>query len=236
VAKPTMYGSSETSDLTNIALDILADLCTQEREKFRYGLASDSRYAYELFRRALYECNEHAWQVLYQQYASLVEHWIQRNGAFRNSLEQSETLVSEAFTRFWHAIPPERFASFPNTASLLHYLHICAGSVVIDNVRSSNRFLPTDQWTHNHVPQVAPDEEVLERMNQQELWSYITTLLKSEAEYVVMFDSFVNGLKPRDICARHRELFSHVKDVYMIKQNVLARLSRDRRLRELLAS
>lgn len=233
MANPSI-DNAETFDLTNIDIGMLTELCTQEREKFRYGQASDSRYAYELFRRALYECNQHAWQILYQQYASLVDHWIQRNVAFRNSLEQSETLVSEAFTRFWHAIPPERFASFPNTASLLHYLHICAGSVVIDNVRSANRFISADQWSHNHVPQVAPDEEVLERMNQQELWSYITTLLKSEAEYVVMFDSFVNGLKPRDICARHSELFSQVKDVYMIKQNVLARLSRDRRLRDLL--
>ncbi len=222
-------------DPVQMDLPMLLRQCLAEREHFRHGRPSDSRYAYELFRRALLERDEAAWEALYSHYRALVERWVQSNGAFSRSNERSDTLVCEAFARFWHAIPHTRFTRFPNAAALLHYLQLCASCVVIDSARVGARLVSVGIRPLGDMRQRAPEEEVLERMTREDLWRHISKLLHGEAERVVVFDSFVSGLKPRDICARRRDLFASVQDVYMVKHNVLARLSRDQSLRGLLS-
>jgi hypothetical protein len=49
---------------------------------------------------------------------------------------------------------------------------------------------------------------------------------------VVLFNSFVLGMKPNDIYTRRTDLFSSVNDVYNVKRNVLGRLSRNQDLRQ----
>jgi len=43
----------------------------------------------------------------------------------------------------------------------------------------------------------------------------------------VVYGTYVLDLKPRELCRRYRSVFSSVREVYRIKQNVLARLRRD---------
>ena len=62
------------------------------------------------------------------------------------------------------------------------------------------------------------------------------TQLNSEAERVVVFRSFVLGMKPGDIYNEYQHLFQNINDVYNVKRNVLGRLSRDPELRQMLAS
>jgi hypothetical protein len=209
--------------------------CGAENERFRSGQPSDPSYAYELFRRALVECDDGAWNHLYELYHALVEHWVCKNAAFELSGETSDALAGEAFARFWQAIPPARFAQFPSAAALLHYLQLCTSCVVIDSVRAAARLAPAELALLGDTHQRAPDEEVLERIRRVELWRYIGQRLNSEAERVVISDSFVYGLKPSAIQARRPDLFASVNDVYMVKRNLIERLSRDRGLRALLA-
>src|SRR5205085_1783568 len=119
------------------------------------------------------------------------------NGAFACSGESSEYFVGAAFTKFWRAIS-ERFDQFPTLAALLHYLQLCAGSVVIDSVRTQSwaEMLPEEAISSGSVPQSRPDEEAMQRVNCQEFWVYINTQLNSEAERVVVFRSFVLGMRP----------------------------------------
>src|SRR5262249_19526760 len=155
-----------------------------------------------LFRRALVEGDDEAWIALYELYHMLVEHWVCKNAAFEASGETSEALAGEGFARFWQAIPPARFAHFPSAATLLHYLQLCASSVVIDNARASARMTPVELAPVGDTHQRAPDEEVFERIRREELWRYIGKRLNSEAERVVIGDSFVYGMKPSAIQAR----------------------------------
>src|SRR6476660_8801948 len=53
-----------------------------ESERFYRGHQHDTRFAYELFRRALVEHNEIAWEHIYVHDSPLVESWIRRSGAF----------------------------------------------------------------------------------------------------------------------------------------------------------
>jgi DNA-directed RNA polymerase specialized sigma24 family protein len=182
------------------------------------------------------ERNEQAWEQLYLHYSGLVEGWIRRSGAFNSSGESSEYFVVGAFTKFWRALSPERFASFPTLASLLQYLQLCATSVVIDSVRAQSwsEMLPEETITPNHGPQTSPDEEAVSRVDRQEFWRFIDAQLNNEVERVVVYCSFVIGLTPRAIYAKRSELFSSVNDVYNIKRNVLGRLSRNTQLRQMM--
>ena len=212
--------------------------CSTESERFYRGQQHDTRYSYELFRRALVDRNEAAWVQLYYHYNGLVEGWVRRSGAFISSGESSEFFVVGAFTKFWRAITPERFDSFPTLASLLHYLQLCTTSVVIDSVRTQSwsEVVPEETMGAAAVPQSSPDEEAVNRVHREEFWRLIDAQLHDEIERVVVYSSFVLGLTPRAIFAKWNDLFKSVNDVYNVKRNVLGRLGRNAQVRQLLAS
>jgi hypothetical protein len=227
----------DTLDPNRMDLAALVRSSLAESERFYRGHQHDTGFAYELFRRALVERNEIAWEHIYTQYSPLVESWVRRSGAFSSSGETSEFFIGAAFTKFWRAIT-ERFEQFPTLASLLSYLQLCAGSVVIDSVRAQSwaEMLPEEAIPFGHAAPASPDEEAMERVNCEEFWSYVDMQLNSEAERVVVFRSFVLGMKPSDIYNDHQHLFQNVNDVYNVKRNVLGRLSRNPELRQLLTS
>ncbi len=222
------------TEIERMSLTILERHCAIEGERFYRGQPHDTRFGYELFRRALVERDEIAWEYIFNQYRGLVESWVRRSGAFASSGETSEFFVVSAFTRFWQAISAERFASFASLAALLHYLQLCASCVVIDSVRAQSwaEMMPEEAIVFARSPYSSPDEEAMERVNRTEFWEYINALLNDEAERVVLFNSFVMGMKPGDIYARRTDLFSSVNDVYNVKRNVLGRLSRNQDLRQ----
>jgi DNA-directed RNA polymerase specialized sigma24 family protein len=224
-------------DPRQMSLAVLARHCAAESEHFYRGRSHDTRFAYELFRRAVVERDEMAWEHVYIHYSPLVEGWVRRSGAFASCGESSEFFVGAAFTKFWRAMSPERFATFPTLAALLQYLQLCTSSVVIDSVRAqswsemvSDEALPPSQQPH-----VSPDEQALERLQRAEFWRMINTLLNDDAERAVVIGSFVLGLKPGEIYDDRPELFGAVGDVYNVKRNVLSRLSRNPELRRRLA-
>jgi DNA-directed RNA polymerase specialized sigma24 family protein len=230
--------SVDPAALAQMDLATLVRRCAAESERFYRGQQHDTCFSYELFRRALVLRDEAAWEQLYHHYSSLVEGWTRRSGAFTSSGESSEYFVVGAFTKFWRAITPERFAAFPTLASLLQYLQLCATSVVIDSVRAQSwsEMLPEETISPHHGPQTSPDEEAMSRVDREEFWRFINEQLNSECERVVVYCSFVLGLTPRAIYAKRGELFSSVNDVYNVKRNVLGRLSRNQQLRQLIAS
>lgn len=230
-------GAADTADPTHLELPLLMRRCLAESDRFYRGCSHDTQFAYELFRRAIVEGNEVAWEYIYTHYSSLVESWVRRSGAFASSGESSEYFVGAAFTKFWRAIS-QRFDQFPTLASLLHYLQLCAGSVVIDSVRAQSwaEMLPEEALPTGAVTQPAPDEEAMQRVDCEEFWNYINTQLNSEAERIVVFRSFVMGMKPGDIYNDRQDLFQSINDVYNVKRNVLGRLSRNPELRSMLAS
>ena len=121
----------DASMISHMDLSGLEYHCAIESERFYRGQPHDTRFAYELFRRALVNRCERAWEILFNQYRVLVESWVRRSGAFASSGETSEFFVISAFTRFWQAVNPERFGSFTSLAALLHYLQLCASCVAV---------------------------------------------------------------------------------------------------------
>ena len=227
--------SVDAAELAHMDLAVLLRHCLAESERFYRGIQHDTRFAYELFRRAIVEHNDVAWEHIYTHYSPLVESWVRRSGAFTSSGESSEYFVGAAFTKFWRAMSPERFATFPTLAALLHYLQLCTSSVVIDSVRTQSwaEMVSDDDLPPGQTPQVSPDEQALERVERGEFWREIEGLLNDDAERAVVIGSFVLGLKPGEIYDRRPDLFGCINDVYNVKRNVLSRLSRNTTLRGL---
>jgi DNA-directed RNA polymerase specialized sigma24 family protein len=232
-AQPSGARPSSAIDLSRIDLGALMRRCAVESRLFYSHQEYDPRFAYELFRRALVERNEDAWEHLYQHYFQLVDHWVRRTGAFTVSGETSDFFVSAAFTRFWRAIPADRFSSFPNLASLLNYLRRCASCVVIDSARAHSYadLLPEECINWNTQKLSHADEEATERVSRAEFWQMVDALLQNEAERVIVRCSFLLGMKPGDIFAQRSDLFADVAEVYSLKRNILVRLRRNPELK-----
>ncbi|MGQ9925384.1 MAG: RNA polymerase sigma factor [Chloroflexaceae bacterium] len=226
---------STLAQLDRMDLPNLARRAWREGQRFYRREDYDQRYAYELFRRALVEGDNAAWHCIFEQYTPLVEHWVRRTGAFTVSGETSDYLVGAAFIRFWRAVPPERFETFPTLAALLNYLRRCAVCVVIDAARSQSfaELLPEEQvnWNQQRLGQI--DDEATARVSREEFWQLIDGMLTSEAERVVVHGSFMLGMKPGEIYARWHNLFGSVEEIYMLKRHILTRLRRSPELQQL---
>jgi DNA-directed RNA polymerase specialized sigma24 family protein len=222
--------------LARLTLTGIAHRCAQETELFFQRLRSDSQYCYELFRRAIVERDQRAWAFLYEHYRTLVIGWIRRHPSFPSSGEETQFFVNRTFERMWSALTPQKFERFPTLSALLRYLQLCVHSTILDHAQAAERhalLAATD--TEQEIPVTSDavvEEEVLSQMGQQAFWQEVQSRLHGEHEVRVVYDSFVLGLKPRQILERAPNLFSDVKEVYQVKENVLSRFKRDADLRE----
>jgi DNA-directed RNA polymerase specialized sigma24 family protein len=232
---PHPLAASAASEPRGMDLTSLARRALAESRRFYRHEEYDPRYAYELFRRALVERDDAAWALIFEQYTPLVEHWVRRTSAFTVSGETSDFFVSAAFTRFWRAIPAERFSSFPSLASLLNYLRRCATCVVIDSARAHSYadLLPEEAVNWNNQRMAYADEEATEQVSREEFWRLVDGLLTNEAERVIVRCSYLLGMKPSDIFAEWGRLFGCIEDVYTLKRGILTRLRKSPELRGL---
>lgn len=220
--------------LEGLSLPQLSERCAKESDLFFNHKAHDPRFCYELFRRAIVEGDHLAWEAIHLRYARLVRSWVERHQLLPVCQEEGDFLVNEAFTKMWSAISPSRFAAFPDLKSLLRYLQLCVGSVIIDCSRASEiEMEQLEEWAES--PSTHPDGEraALDNIHRQELWGYLRSQMKSEQEFQLLWASFVLGMKPAEIVENDPEQFPHVEFVYSLKEAILTRLKRDERLAQL---
>jgi hypothetical protein len=206
--------------------------CAEETDKFLRRQNADPRYCYELFRRAIRERDEHAWQCVYQRYTAQVGRWVERHPAFVSTGEDREYFVNRAFERLSSSLTPD----FPcsELRQVLRYLQMCVHSVIMDHVRAAEHAVICAQV---ELPESAPlpdagvESQVVDGIDRDQLWQVVSELCGGEQEYAVMYASYVLGLKPAELCRRDPRAFPSVQSVYRIKENVLARLRRDPRLK-----
>jgi DNA-directed RNA polymerase specialized sigma24 family protein len=173
-----------SSDFTALTLAGLTHRCAQETELFFKRHVYDPAYCYELFRRALLERNQRAYECLYTQYQPLVAGWVERHPSFPGADEEVQYFVNRAFEKMWHALGAEKFSRFGDLKALLSYLKLCTHSAVIDFARArrlalldeeSSDAALTIQAGHDDV-----EEEVIDEGAQQEFWRQINLRLADE--------------------------------------------------------
>ena len=222
----------------SLSMASLAQHCAEESDHFFHRREHDPRYCFELFRRAIVKRDERAWSYLCDNYRPLVSGWVRRNRAFASSGEEIDYFVNGAYAKMWSAMPAEKFADFEDLKSLLRYLQLCVSSVVMDHARGAEYH----EMLEDLPPGVeesdaeAVEDVALARKEREDFWQAIGQRLNDDKERLVLHYSYVVGFKPGQIYDERREMFDDVREIYRIKENVLARLRRDTGLQELLMS
>ncbi len=230
--------SHEEREPKNLSLIDLAHHCAEETEFFFQHRDHDTRYCFELFRRAIHQGDQSAWKTIYDQYEPLVAGWVRQHRGFEASGEEAQFFVTGAFAKISSNLTSEKFAKFSDLQPLLYYLKMCVHSVITDYNRVAGgvfQQVSLDQLSlHTRDADPATEEIVMTGFDNRALWSQLTDRLNDEKERLVMHGVFVLALKPRELCDHYADKFSDVEEVYRIKQNVLARLRRDAAFRKLL--
>ena len=224
-------------DLQHLTVDDLAKRCAQETELFFRHQLRDSKYCFELFRRAIRDANQFAWDMIYAQYRSLVTGWVKNSTAFQVSSEQVEYFVNGAFAKIAVILTAEKFGRFEEIGSLLRYLKMCVHSVIVDHNRLADQvnLYPLEDAENEASTDPTLESQTMERAYRQTFWELVSRRLQDEKERMVMQGLFILALKPRELYKRARHMFSDVDEIYRVKQNILARLGRDPEFGKLLA-
>lgn len=222
--------SLSTVDPGSSPLSKLIRQCAEQTERFRQRLQHDPGFCYELFRRALCERCEPAWDALFRQYESQVRRWVGTGFRLRGAMLEAEDVVNESFTRFWRAITAENFERFGTLKALLGYLQRCTITALIDMTRGhefeQTEFDPgTESATHG-----APTVNPIDPLDRDQFWNDIIARLNGRAEVQLVIATFVYGYQPAQLADHWPDLFPDAATVYRIKERVLKRLGRDERL------
>ena len=217
--------------IQQLALTSIGRRCAQETENFFNRQKNDPRYCFELFRRAILERSQHAWELICTQYQPIVAKWVERHPSFSATGEEIAYFVNSALTKMWLMITPDKFDHFSDLKSLLRYLQLCVNSVVIDYLRSRQHIMFENQVELSKTNTKAADpmieDQAIAKAHREELWQSLNRHLRNEQEYRVIYASFILALKPRQILAEFSDTFHTVNEIYRIKENVIARLRRD---------
>jgi hypothetical protein len=215
----------------HLTLNDLAQLCAQETEHYYQHRDHDPRFCFELFRRAIGEQDQSAWESISTQYQPMVTGWVRQHPAYESSGEEAEYFVNGAFARIASHLTPDKFGGFPDLGYLLRYLKMCVHSVIVDYSRAAEQSRLhaslEDLSVEVRAPAPAIEDEVSEALQNQELWQWIHDRLNDEKERLVVHGLIVLAMKPRELYDQFPAVFSSVDEIYQIKQNVLARLRRD---------
>jgi hypothetical protein len=205
-------------DIRQFPLVYIANRCQLETKKFLRGQPSDSRYGYELWRRALQERDEQAWSNVYSQYERLVIRYILRHPSFGYCYEQAEAFVPEVFVNMWRAIPPQRFSQFATLAALLKYLQVCTHRLITNKCPARASVLR---------------EEAESRIDPHKFWlcaeKWVEKQKRATPEarqkrLIVIRERFRDGREPAQIALRHPELFADKEEVFAVTKYLWKRL------------
>jgi hypothetical protein len=224
-------------DLKSAPLEVVWAQARAQEASFVHGETSDGAAGLELFRRAIAECDEDAWAAVITVYRGLLVAQAQRQMLRRLVDEDDGFCADRAFQRFWRATRTGRMEGFSDLASILKYLKLCLGSVLLDaaRVRRRQAYVSIDEMPPDAPVIDDPSAAIVGQIAGRELWQAVERELRDESERIVAQLSFVAGLSPREIRARHPDRFAEVDEVYRLKRNVIDRLRRSQPIQQLLS-
>lgn len=228
--------TSSSTAWREVGLDELRLEAQAQELGFTRGEASDDAAGLELFRRAISDGDEGAWQAIIEIYRGLLVGQAGRRVVRGLVVEDDGFCVDRAFQRFWRASRGGRVHhQFGDLPSILKYLKLCLGSVLLDEARARRRraCLSIDDVPPEACISGDPAAQVIGRLARRELWDVINATLVDANERLVARLSFVGGLSPREILARHPAKFRDVLEVYRTKRNMIERLRRNTTLQQL---
>jgi hypothetical protein len=112
---------SHEIELQLMTVDDLAQRCAQETDFYFNHKNYDSKYCFELFRRAIRNRDGQAWGLVMLQYQPLVTRWVDRwmskHPDFSQFNEETQDFVAQAFERLWVSFTPAKLEKSQNLAA-----------------------------------------------------------------------------------------------------------------------
>jgi hypothetical protein len=219
----------------SLPLTELARNCAQQTLLFFQRVMNDTRYCFEIFRRAVVEKDQQAWDLLHELYSDQLCRWMRRHPRYSACLEDEAYFANRALEKFWQAVPPAQFARFPDLPRLLSYLQMCLHSAISEHVRDlvRARYEVDLEEAEQRAGAGAVENEIVSGKQGTELWRAVAARLNDQREIQVAYDSFVLDLKPSEILTRSPGVYESTREIYRIKENILSRLRRDSELARL---
>lgn len=216
---------------SRLSVDAVAAGCRDEARRAR---RDEAGYCFELFRRALDEGSQAAWQAVAAQYHLLILDWV--HAAKPADPAEVDDAAREALERFWRTLAGrgEPIAvRFAHTGALLKYLQQCAVCAVLDRRRRDARRARLEARLQSQAALApvapGPEELALERVERADVLRRARAWVDAvadPAEREVIALSFGEGLTPAEIAARLPELFADAHLVRQIKERLLRRARR----------
>lgn len=207
--------------------DDIAHNCGAETQRYLNGATnSDTRYCYELFRRAIDDRDETAFTYLCRCYEGLVAQWVRSRLRAPHAPQDIEECVNWAFASMFRSLArTDAFARFSNLESLLSYLRNCAISAA--ETENRRRRSPEIELSEE-MPDVGDDllGVIIRNARNEQIRQIIESALKNDRERTVYECYFNLGLPPRTIYDMYSTLFQNIQDVHRTKQIMLERIGR----------
>lgn len=192
-------------------------------------------FCFELFRRAIVHKDGECWEAIVEHYRGMVLAWLTEMAPTGSIGETNiEELTFCPFTKLWRFYDAASIAEARGVASVLAYLKSCAVTCVQEQLRTlrRRRVVESIDESERPVDRSVADTALLQ-MHQVRIWTTVENNCKDERDRILARLILTTNLKPNEIYAQQPKMFASVDDVYAAKRNLLARLSRDKALREI---
>lgn len=213
----------------SLTISELAEQCQSAVRRYQQSGQSDEIYCFELFRRALLEQDEAAWQAIHSQYQTLVIFWVRNYSRFSQTGEEADFFVNGAFARLWQSgSKAETAAKLDSLGKCLRYLKLCVWSTIEDYLRTRagdalEKSIPLEDYDW---PSPEAETHGEHRLSLSELRQTLWETVQDNREHVAAEESWVYGFTPQQIQQRHSEIFATAEEVSQTKKNILKRLRR----------
>ena len=216
-------------DATKLSNSELAQHCANETHKYTRQQENDTRFCFELSRRALQDENTDAFTHLYRIYIVQIRNWVYQHPLFAATGEEVDYFVQQAIANFYFALRSSHFQGFSHMSAVLKYLKMCVHTAIAEYIR-------TQKITETLDEDVPYPSNMSEHIHQHEIWERITQVLTDERDRRLAYYAFALWLKPADIAESYPHEWQDAREVSVALYNVRGVLRRDARLRELLLS
>lgn len=230
---------SQQIDPRQLTLVGVSFRCRVETHKFLQGKKHDTRYCFELFRRALEvpnsEESKQVWAYVYESYYTLTVRWVSRHQLLKLTGEPADYFANVALTKMWLYFAKETgtFSAFADLRSLLRFLQLCINSEIVDYYRKHVvRIEPEDESEEGMASQPAKTSR-FDAVELEELWQEVYNLTNTELERLWVH-AYFELLLPRRKILKLFPQFNTLKQVKRTQDTFMRRAKRNQRLKHLL--
>ena len=210
---------------SSLALELLAQHCAEETEKYYRRADADPQFCFELLRRALREQQADALTHVARIYERFVIGAVQHHPRFVFTNESAEFFANGALRSFYFALRGPRFDRIRDLPAALSYLRACAHTAIAMHLRGAERAATV---ALDDVAEPATEPDLTEYVEAGELWLRIVQLLPDERDQLLARLAFVLGHKPREISSLYPTYWTTERSVsvalYRIRSLLRAQL------------